>query len=189
MAQLQIWNKDYAKDYVLKALYRTGHNEISVKPLSYLQETYGHKFITTDTGNYYLLFKKEWQKSFNNLFSHYIKKENVLTGLGESINIEYLKFCINKQCTLLYAHKDYPGVIYTIDREKLLKLINIVLPETDFKHTPTVALLKIWCDHENLKRTQDKTNTHITSDYSQNPVQINEQTYSFPIKLLKRFLI
>lgn len=63
------------------------------------------------------------------------------------------------------------------------------MPDADFKLVPSTALLKIYCDHYNLKRTQERTNQYKVNDYTNGTIEVQEQTYSFPFKgVMERFV-
>ena|SRR3990167_750709 len=59
-----------------------------------------HKEITTDKGRYYLLFKTEYFQSADRQF-------NTSKGYFESINKEFLAYCLNNKIDkILVAHPD-----------------------------------------------------------------------------------
>jgi len=178
------WNKDSALRFVLD--YLKGKLYTNVKLVK--KNKFGHCYITTDNGNFYYLFKKDFFHSFNHEFPEYIKQPNTFKGVGESINFEYMKFALNNNATLLFCHEDNRSAIYTPSRDKLLKALETIMPEADFKVVPATALLKIYCDHYDLKRTQDRVNQYKVNDYSENPIEIQEQTYSFSFSLMERLL-
>ncbi len=179
-----MWNKDKALTFVIDYL----KGKLYTKVMIATRNKFGHAFIKTDQGSFYWLYKKDHFHSFNYEFPDYIKKPNTLSGAGESINVEYLKFALNNNATLLFSYGHLPRAIYTPSREKLLSLLHTVMPEANFQNTPPIALLKIYCKHYKLKRTQERINEYKANDYTENPIKVQEKTYSFPFKLMERFL-
>ncbi len=177
------WNKDSALRFVLD--YLKSKLYTSVKLVK--KNKFGHCYITTNKGNFYLLFKKDFFHSFNHEFPEYVKQPNTFKGVGESINIEYMKFALNNNAVLLFCHENNKNAIYTPSREKLTKALETIMPEADFNGVPATALLKIYCDHYNLKRTQDRTNQYKVNDYTNGTIEVNERTFSFPFALVERF--
>ena len=68
----------------------------------------------------------------------------------------------------------------------MLSLIKMSCPEGIFDNLFSSVLLKIYCELHNLKRTQNIENEYSASDYSGLKIRVNEQTYSFPVKILTR---
>ncbi|MCK5023481.1 MAG: hypothetical protein KAS04_04885 [Candidatus Aenigmarchaeota archaeon] len=137
--------------------------------------------------NFYYLFKKYEFRAFNNVFKHYSKQKNAILGTGESINKEYLAFAMKKKCKLLFCKRDEPRAIYTPDRNMLKTLQNIRHPKAIYTGVLTVNILKDFCEDNGLIRVQDKTNEYKTNDYTDATILVNEETYSFPDKLLMRY--
>lgn len=179
---MPIWNKRGALQYTMLRLRQLGHDSVRLID----RNMFGHALIKTDTGKFYLLFKKDFLRSFNSLFRHYTESKGAITGLGESINNEYIEYAKNNDYELLFSYQTYPNIIYTPDKQQLATLISNRLRTFRFKDQSSAALLKLFCHINGLTRTQDKTNKFIANDYSANPIMINETTHSFPINLLKR---
>jgi len=178
------WNKDSALRFVLDYLKSKFYTNVTIVK----RNKFGHAFITTERGNFYWLFKKDFFHSFNYEFPNYIKQPNTFSGVGESINLEYLKFALNNNATLLFCYESLPRAIYTPSKAKLLSSLQTIMPTADFKNTPSTALLKIYCDHYGLKRTQDRENTYKVTDFTNGTIMVQEQTYSFPFGgLTERF--
>ena len=177
------WNKDQALEFVMN--YLKGKSYTGVKIAN--RNKFGHALITTDQGNFYWLFKKDFFHSFNFQFPDYILKPNTFRGSGESINMEFLKFAMSNESTLLFSYENLPRAIYTPSKAKLLKSLELVYPAADFENTPSAALLKIYCDYYGLKRTQDRENEYKTNDYMNGTIVVQEQTYSFSIQLMERY--
>lgn len=175
-----MWNKDSAFSFVMRHLYSKGYS-----PVLLSENKFGHRLIKTSNGNYYYIFKKDFFYSFNNIFKDYINEPNSIHGVAESINTEYIHFALRNKATLLFCHLGYENAIYTVDKEKLIPLLEMA-GLYGITNNSTLMLL-MYCEHHKLKRTQDRTNEYKVNDYSENTVLINEQTYSFPFKLLKKF--
>lgn len=116
-----------------------------------------HCLIKTDSGNYYVLFKKAFFWSFKSQFPEWSEKNP--TGFGDSINAEFLKFAKKHDAFLLFCYSNWR--IYLITTKKVKEL--------------------------NLLRTQDKVNGYQLPDFSKSREYINELTYSFPLKEMVRF--
>lgn len=172
-------NQHQAYLYCLNYLTKEGY-----QPQVLNRNQFGHTLITTNKGKFYLIYKKEYLMSFNNLFSEYIKENNALSGIGESINIEYLQYAINNHAIVLFIHED--GKIYTIDKIALNTILNIAFFE-DYTHLNTSQMIKVFCEYHKLKRTQTIQNERKMPDYDNNTCLVQESTYSFPVRLLKRF--
>lgn len=177
-----MWNKDIALRFTVDYL----RSKFAKGVLIADRNKFGHAFIKTQSGSFYWLFKKDFFHSFQYEFPNYSKQVGALKGLGESINNEYLKFCLNNRCILLFSYENQERAIYTPSKQKLVGILGTLMPEADLD-IPAVALLKIFCDYYNLKRTQDRQNTYKLDNYSESEVVVNEQTYSFPVELLERF--
>jgi len=179
-----MWNKDKALRFVLDYLKGKLYTNIKIAN----RNKFGHAFITTDQENFYFLFKKDFFHSFNYEFPDYIKKPNTFSGVGESINLEYLKFALNNKATLLFCYQNLVRAIYTPSKTKLLKSLEYIYPTANFENTPSTALLKVYCDYYGLKRTQDRENTYKLNDCMDGTIIVQEQTYSFSIQLTERFV-
>lgn len=176
------WNKDSARTYVYNYLRGLG-----LTPNILNVNRFGHTVIQTDNRFFYYIFKKEHLHTFNFLFKAYVNKPNSLSGEGESINIEYLTYALHHKATLLYCYEDEERAIFTPSRSKLLNLLALAYPEGAFTELPTIALLKIYCDHHNLVHVQEKTNEYKANDYSDSSILVNERTYCFPYALIEPF--
>jgi hypothetical protein len=176
------WTKNQAYDFFGRWLNNTRHKTL----LTVSRNRFGHALIATDKGKYYWLYKKDLFKSFNHYFKDYLKKDNAVGGLGESINRQYLVKAIKHKCKLVFTYKDTPRCLFTPSRKKLLTLLDMAMPGANFSMTPTTALLKIYCDYHKLIRKQNKVNIFKENIYSENPVKMQEVTYSFSINLMER---
>ena len=123
------------------------------------------------------------------MFNNYTKQPNAILGLGESINVEWLEYCNDKGIVPLYAHKDYPNVIYQINRAEVIRLLRTTerFKDIGFTSVYVTGVLKIYCEHYNLKREQWVENERDVGNYTKQKQKVKEITYSFPIKLLCRF--
>lgn len=183
MQVISNWSKSRARSYLIKYLTSLGYEN----PIVVSVNNFGHALITTNQKAFYLIYKKEYLQAFNTLFEEYIQTQYAISGLGESINREYLQYCIDNDTTLLFCYSFRPNKIYKLNRKMLLNLIkhhnNIIIENIDKKFS--VELLKIYCEINGLYRTQWKYNTRKLSNYSGRKIKIQEKTYSFPIKILK----
>jgi hypothetical protein len=175
-------NKDIEYYYFMKLL-----NDRFEKPRLINTNMHFHRLIETNAGRYYLVHKKDHFHAFNAIFKNYIDDNNTLSGIGESINIEYLQFAINYNAMLVFSYEMYEHIFYVLDRNKLITLLRYKYPELNNENVQTEALLKIYCEIYNLKREQDKSNTYKKNDYSESTVILQERTYSFPMKMMKRW--
>lgn len=178
-----IWNKDSALRFVLDYLKGKLYTNVTIIN----RNMFGHALIKTDKGYFYFLFKKDFFHSFNYEFPEYIKQPNTFKGVGESINFEYLKLALNNNAVLLYCYQELKNAIYTPSQSKLASALSFVYPNANLSNTPSTALLKLYCDHYDLKRTQERTNQYKVSDYTNGTIEVNEMTYSLPFKLFERF--
>jgi len=179
------WSKEQALEFVINYLKGKEYTKVLIAN----RNKFGHAFITTEQGNFYFLFKKDFFHSFNYEFPDYILKPNTFRGAGESINLEYMKFAMDNNATLLFCYEQLPRSIYTPSKAKLLKSLECIYPNANFQNTPPIALLKLYCDYYGLKRTQDRENTYKTNDCMNGTIVVQEQTYSFPFGgLTERFL-
>ena len=147
---------------------------------------FGHAYIKTKIGNFYWVYKKDYLRSFNQIFKDYMDKNAHFDGAGESINIEYLNFAINQRATLLIAHEDKERILYTPDETILMTAIKSFGEFTDLSSS---VLLKLYCELNNLKNQQKKINTYKDTDYNGLMIEHQETTYCFPFKILKRWEI
>lgn len=178
-------------EWTLDAALRHTHLFMMKKHLvPYIAEVnrYGHRIIKTKDKEitYYWLFKEDYFRSFSNKFPEYMVKENRYGGYGETINVEYMQKCIFKRYILLFCNGRHKDAIYTPSREKLIQGLKQAYPGGDFNNVHTTALLKIYCDHHNLIRTQDRINEREMPN-SESIMQIQERAYSFPFQIMERF--
>ena len=112
----------------------------------------------------YCLFKKEWLRCFNNLFPVFIRAyKGFYSGLGESINVEWLNYAIRAGVNyLVYVYPD--------------RKVYVVSP----------LAVKKFCEKNGLIRKQDRINSYLLPNCSKSRELVNESTYVFPIKLLER---
>lgn len=178
-----MWNKDYARKFVIKMLRKKGYKEIR---MPYINK-FGHTFIRTNHKNFYFIFKKDHLYSFKYLFPEYSKSMLSLRGFGESINKEYLIFCLRNDAELLFCFRDYNYKVYVLDRKKIKKIMLTLNPEADYTDISTTNMLFQYCNIFGLIRDQDKENVYKTNDYSGNAIIIREKTYSFPFALLREY--
>lgn len=189
------WNIDLARETVMKFLREKKY--ININPV-YVNK-FGHTLIRTDfivhpespeylvEKNYYFLYKEEHFKTFWRQFPEYSKLPHIITGEGESINTEFLIYCIKNRCEILFCYKNYPNTIFILNRDTLKSLMNQINPDANYSGILTIVLLKQYCEYHNLIRTQEKENTFKNTDYTGSSRNINEVTYCFPFKLLKRY--
>lgn len=71
-----------------------------------------HSIISTDIGNFYVLFKRDFFNSFGKIFNE--------SGVGESINDDALRRAEETKANLLFVYTD--GKIYTISSMLFRKL-------------------------------------------------------------------
>jgi hypothetical protein len=182
--RMKMWTKDKALEYLIDFMKSKHYQDISLIE----RNKFGHAFIKSEERNVYFLYKHDQFHSFSNIFKEYVRKKNAIGGIGESINVEYLKKAIKTNSDLVFAYRNTPFTFYTPSREKLLNLLELQLPHENFREFHTAILLKLFCSINNLHRTQDRTNTYKTNDYTNGTIVVNEKTFSFPFKLMARFL-
>ena len=71
-----------------------------------------HTLISCDTGNFYVIFKRDFFNSFGKIFNE--------MGVGESCNSEALMFAEKNKANLLFVYTD--GKVYTISSSLFKKL-------------------------------------------------------------------
>lgn len=115
-----------------------------------------HRLIQIDRKRYYVVYKRDWFNTFGKQFN---LKE--YSGVGESINKEYLELALNRNAEkIVFIHPDGMFGIYP-------------------------ALIKNFCEKNDLVRTQDKPNHYKgLNGFTET---IRETTYSFPKELLEGF--
>jgi hypothetical protein len=177
-----MWTKERAFKYLLNWLKQSGYKNITVKSI----DMFGHAMIKTDRQNFYFLYKKDHLKSFNNLFPRYQTVEGALSGYGESINREYMKYAKELDAELVYTYRNIENALYTPSRKKLYALVGMCYPETDLSIVSTLGILSMYCAYYELIRQQDKENTYKTNDYSANTITMQETTFCFPFALMER---
>lgn len=178
------WNKDQAWEFTVDYLRSKFYKGVSFYISG--RNKFGHGRITSKKQDFYWLWKKDFFRSFGSIFPFYKKQAFSVSGVGESINIEYLKYCLNTNSRILFCYEHLPRAIYTPSHTKLKVLVGLIYPNGEFSKTPATALLKIYCDHYGLKRTQERENIYNSNEYTDAPIKVNEQTYSFPVALLER---
>lgn len=119
--------------------------------------------VSGDRFSFYMLFKKDTFHSFNFEFKDFIESNPEFRGHGESINVEFLQVAVNKNALLCFVYED--GRIY------------FTYPKQ----------IKVFCEKNNLVRTQDRNNTYKTENYSGTVQVVQERTYSFPFMFLQNF--
>jgi hypothetical protein len=175
MKEQKMWNKDYARKHMLIRL-KSKFGAVEIKNTN----MFGHMLVKAGFNYYYYIFKKEHFLSFSSQFKDY--SEKYFSGLGESINKEYLIYASKFDAKLLIAYQNHPYELYTLDRDKLRQL----LPDIHHKYNSLIMLM-IYCNLHNLIRTQDKQNEFKVNDYAGSTVVIHETTYSFPFQFMKKY--
>jgi len=118
-----------------------------------------HRLINFKGKNYYLVFKRDFFNTFYKQFEVFYDNYPELGKQGESINAESLKTCIKYNVSdIIFIHSDG---FYSITPLQLVK----------------------FCKKFDLLRTQDKNNKYKGQNGVYN--KVNEETYSFPIGLLR----
>ena len=113
-----------------------------------------HLWIATMKGNYYLVYKKEYFYKFGDIF-------NNNHGWGDSLNIEFINFCIKKDIDkIIFCHLD--GRLYSITPMQFKKL----------------------AEQNKWVREDEMEDLRYVNGESQ---IIKEITYSCPIKWMERF--
>jgi hypothetical protein len=175
------WNSEIAVRVFYCKLFNEGLN-----PTILHKNKFHHTLIGSKNKNYYLLYKKDFFNSFSQIFKEYANTE--YAGVGETINREYMQFALNHNAELIFCYEKSPCIYYCADSIKLSKEINRHLgTDSNYSEVLGTKLLKLYCEFHNLVRVQDKTNEYKIDNYSESKIQVNEQTYSFPVKILKRF--
>jgi len=152
-----------AFEYVKKLLVRKGYRIRMLHKLNkgrhlLIETVYGERYQY-----FYVIFKHTFLHSFNYLFKDFVEKYPNLEGHGETINIENLEYARIREATLLFVYPDMK--VYGIDSRYVYKFVH----------------------EHNLIRTQERRNEYKI-EYANGQVEvINEQTASFPVKLLVRY--
>jgi len=178
------WTKQQALEFTLKTLKKQFGGEIVIID----RNIHGHAMIRVGNYFFYFIYKKSHLNTFNRQFLNYVSQKNSISGLGESINKEYLLKVMRMKATLLFTYMNYPYAIYKPSRWKLLAISNIEGDWSSNEEWCDASLLLMFCGKNNLIRKQDKENEYKTNDYSGNTVLQQEVTYCFPIKLLERLI-
>ena len=110
-------------------------NVLQIFPLNSYNHS-RHRLFQADKKKYYVIFKREYYNSFEHEFKELFNKYPELQGKGESINQESLNLALNRE----------------------VEAIVFIHPEGMFRIYP--ALIKSFCEKNNLVRTQDKYNTY-----------------------------
>ena len=111
--------------------------------------------------SYYTIYKREYYETFNRAFPEFIEQNPEMRGRGESINKESLLIAIRAKADfLLFLH---PGGTYKISPMLVYK----------------------FCKKHSLIREQKKINEYLQA-CEKNTKLMQENTYSFPVKLLEK---
>lgn len=81
-----------------------------------------HLLVKTDHGVFYCLFKHNFFMSFNYQFPDFVKRYPEFAGVGESINMIWLKKAMSYDAMLVYVYEDER--IYTIKAKELWDFVN-----------------------------------------------------------------
>lgn len=127
-----------------------------------------HCLIKTADVSFYVVFKKEFFLSYSKIFKSFLDRYPNLAGYGESLNVSIVQECFENNYTLVFLYPN--GSMYTISPGEII-------------HAHGKALE---CMPNGLIRSQDKTNTYKVKYSNGYEEDVNEATYSFPIKMLKR---
>lgn len=163
---MMLINHSVAFDYVKKLLPSKGYRVKMVSPVNkgrhLLIECSNVK--TPDVYQYfYVLYKHTFVHSFNEMFPEFVSKYPSLAGQGESINVEFAEYARRRDAILLFVYES--GAVYSIYANALIKI----------------------CTDAKLQRIQSRRNEYKIQ-YGDGETQIvNEETYTFPIKLMERF--
>ena len=159
-------NHNVAFDHVKKVLVDKGYRIKMVSAVNNGRHLLIEAFTSKNPNVYiyfYCLYKHTFVHSFNQMFPAFVKKYPSLAGQGESINVEYAEYARRRDAMLLFVYES--GKIYCVS---------------------AVAIIKI-CTEAKLKRVQERRNEYKIQ-YGDGETQIvNEETYTFPIKLMERF--
>ena len=131
---------------------------------SYMLEDFnlGRHYLIEGAVNIWFVFKKEHFKSFKYQFPGFIEAHPEYEGEGDSINTKMLAKAVNYGCKfIVFAQKE--DAYYYADPKELL----------------------LFCIENNLKRSQDISHTY--KERGGNRVDLQEETYSFPLKFLKKW--
>jgi len=157
-------NRGMAFDWFKRELVRRGWRVVRVKPYNRGR----HVLIDVEKDgvrdSYYVLFKKDSFHSFNYEFKDFVRDNPDFSGHGESINVEYNHVAVCKFATLVFVYED--GRAYWVSPK----------------------LVSRFCEKYNLVREQDRENAYQVADYSGVKQIVRERTFSFPFKLLNRWL-
>ena len=155
MKPISVKNAVRGIQYKLKSDFGSHYFSVDVhRGLHFLLRPVDNK----DLFNYYVLFKDTFFWDFHKYFPEFIKANPDEAVVGESINIEALRFALKHDVKiLLFAHREDSKIYYISSK-----------------------LLWRRCEEHNLFRTQDKWNK--TSKW-----KMVETTASFPISWLNRW--
>jgi hypothetical protein len=153
------------KGYNAEAMIRNLRDKISINyGINYFVRNYyqnKHASLVCDNKkvpNLYVVYKRDFYKTFEYTFRDFCYNNPDLCGEGESINVESLNMALRMDAEyVIFLHTDG---IYCI---------------------PTM-LIKKFCEKYSLVRLQKRINSYIRGDSSKS---IQEKTYSFPKKLLE----
>lgn len=179
---MNTWTKEKAFEFVIDYMRSKYYGNVQLKD----RNMFGHALITSDKQNIYFIYKHDKFHSFPFEFPEYVKTKGSLSGLGESINKEYLLKALKNKCKLVFCYRENGNSIYTPSKQKLLAMLKMQMPSADLNEIPSTGLLKIFCDINHLIRTQERANTYMANDNTESAIIVNEVTYSFPFKLMER---
>jgi len=175
------------RQWLIRHDYTWVMNPVEVK----MFEKVYHYIIKTEQETFYCLFKEckdawskerdttketpNWFWTFPDKFKLFFEKYPDLNSAGESINLPQFTRCINENFTIIYIYSN--GSFYKVDKFDILnkhELAKEFYPEGYNKDSP---------NDEGFKRLQ-KIQNRYTDNF--NPVDVQEVTMSFPIRILKR---
>jgi len=152
MDEIKAVNISGAVGILKKELEKRKDPAISVYDNRYKNHT--HLWIATMKNNYYLIYKEHYFYKFGEIF-------NNNKGWGDSINLEFLDFCISKNIDkIIFCHLD--GKLYSITPMQFKKLAE---------------------QHKWIRDVEMGDIRYIDGE----AVIIREKTYSLPLAWMERF--
>ena len=140
------------------------HNVSAMKPMHKGR----HCIISSDEEIFYCVFKHEFFLSYARLFQPFLDHFPNLSGYGESLNVDIVRECFYNSYTLLFVYEN--EAMYSINPGEILSA-----------HVKALSFML-----NGLIRSQDKTNTYKVRFAHGLKEDVNEATYSFPVKMLRR---
>lgn len=138
-------------------LYQLGYGNF----MTVNQYRNGHYILKSEKMSIYVIYKRDWFKTFSKQYKDFIDSNPEFSGVGESINRESLNIAIQKGCShIVFIHDDE---VYTAPAWQIFR----------------------FCEKYGLKRIQKRKNTYRGFGNTRDVVV--EITYSFPKILLKTF--